>query len=191
MWAGLERQWTASGNPVNVVRIHPRVYWEEPSYFQKKSEVLSALETAPVLYRSQLFELRGGHTQAETVYTIGVLECSHDIIVDIRAITVKAVVNEYREGQPEIEMFPEGCSHVACATQLEVETAWRCEYDLLPSSTYMHQFDAFPWLVIVFVDYTGVKYISSQTSSGSMTIVAHLYFFPMPRKSTLVAVACA
>ena len=103
----LERQCETSGNPVNLVRIHPRIHWEGPNYqAQKTSEPLSAPETAP--------------------------------IVDDIAITVNVKVDDYREGRQETKMFPECFSHFSstCADQLEVETVWRCEYELSPSSTH-------------------------------------------------------
>jgi len=62
--------------------------------------------------------------EVEKAYTIGVLECSKDIILIVKrnGLANAIVVNDDRKGWPAIQIFPDRSP--ICATKLETETEW-------------------------------------------------------------------
>ena len=68
--------------------------------------------------------MRGLQSKVDMAYTIGVLECSNDIIVDILAFA-KVIVNGYGKGWIDTlgQIFPDRSSQFACTTKLEMQTA--------------------------------------------------------------------
>ena len=66
-------------------------------------------------------------------------------------------MNDDRKGRPDPQMRPDRCS--ACTENFEIETIWRREYNLSPSSTYVHQYVPIPYRVNAgLIILTGVKY---------------------------------
>ena len=84
--------------------------------------------------------MRARYAKPNITYTIGVLQCSDDIVFIVRRnaeLGIGIVINNYREGWPDTEILPDRTS--ICAENPEIETVWRRKYELSPSLAYMNQ----------------------------------------------------
>ena len=93
------------------------------------------------------------------MYTIGVLECSNDIVFILGGRTSQGIeIEKEGIGWPYSQILPDRSS--MCAENLELETVWRPEYDSPPSLTYTHQYVPIPYrprgVVIVSIE---IKYV--------------------------------
>ena len=71
------------------------------------------------------------------------LECSDDVVFMFATKSPdNAANNNNGKGWPDTEILPNG--RYVCAEDLDIEAAWRLEYELSPSSTYVHQYVPVP-----------------------------------------------
>ena len=96
------------------------------------------------------------------------------------------IVNDYRKRRPNSQIFSD--RSFECTSQLEMEMAWWCRYNLSPSSVYVYQSDPYTRWEYQTVDFKEIN-ISSKTSSGMRSIVViHSRFLPRPHNSVVSAV---
>ena len=105
----------------------------------------------PVHRRQYVFQIRTGDvSEVDLTHAIAVLEYCNDVIHIFYRV---AAPNGKRQGWPDIQHVPRGCSGGANKSQLQA--TWRSKNDAPPSSTHVDQ--CLPRLYLVYVG-TEIKY---------------------------------
>ncbi len=105
----------------------------------------------------KLSQQRALYNKNDTAHTIRVLKCSKQTILVARSKAPRVIiVDDERKGWPATQILSDRGS--VRAEKLEIEKAWRCKYDLSPSSVHVHQFTPFPWSVRGLIDSIRVEY---------------------------------
>src|SRR6266702_6361298 len=97
-------------------------------------------------HRGHLSQQRARYSvKRDITYTIGVLECSNDIVFIVRCIAHpgRAMFNDDSKVWPDNKILPDRSS--PGAENLEIETVWRSKDSSPPPLAYVHEGVPFPY----------------------------------------------